>query len=435
VIALYRAADVMLVTPTRDGMNLVAKEFAAARTDGDGVLVLSEFAGAADEMFEALQVNPVDVDGMAAAIEQALDMPEEERRSRMAGLRARVQAHDVHRWADGFLATLEQPVGGPPRDAPELTAAQLGEALRGARRVALLLDYDGTLVPLAARPELAPPDDELLRLLADLAKQPGMQVHVVSGRPRDVLERWLGALNIGLHAEHGVFSRADGAWHMRARIPEELRTRVQATLEHVARCTPGSFVEVKAVSLAFHYRQAEPEHGAHQARELRLHLREQLAGTPLEVLPGDKVVEVRPQGIHKGLAIRDLLGPGDRAVAFGDDPDRRGPVRGAGRRRDHGPRRSRGEHGALASARRRGGPRTAALAPGPLSRRGAGSAGAGRWARACRSSRRVRRRGRRTRQARPATCSSRRWRASRPGARWRRCRSCWRRRWRSRQAG
>ncbi len=319
VIALYRAADVMLVTPMRDGMNLVAKEFAAARTDGDGVLVLSEFAGAADEMFEALQVNPVDVDGMAAAIEQALDMPEEERRTRMAGLRARVQALDVHRWADGFLSTLEQPVGGPPRDAPELTAAQLGEALRGARRVALLLDYDGTLVPLAARPELAPPDAEVLRLLADLAKQPGMQVHVISGRPRDELERWLGDLKIGLHAEHGVFSRADGAWHMRARIPEELRTRVKATLEHVARCTPGSFVEVKAVSLAFHYRQAEPEHGAHQARELRLHLREQLAGTPLEVLPGDKVVEVRPQGIHKGLAIRDLLGPGDRAVAFGDD--------------------------------------------------------------------------------------------------------------------
>ena len=112
VIALYRAADVMLVTPTRDGMNLVAKEFAAARTDGDGVLVLSEFAGAADEMFEALQVNPVDVDGMAAAIEQALDMPEAERRSRMAGLRSRVQALDVHRWADGFLAAVKSLTNG-----------------------------------------------------------------------------------------------------------------------------------------------------------------------------------------------------------------------------------------------------------------------------------------------------------------------------------
>ena len=320
VIALYRKADVMLVTPTRDGMNLVAKEFAAARTDGDGVLVLSEFAGAADEMPEALLVNPVDVDGMATAIAQALDMPEDERRARMEGLRTRVQAFDVHRWADGFLAALEQPAAaGVPEDAPRLTPALLLEAVGTTADVTLLLDYDGTLVPIAARPELAPPDGELLQLLAELAERPGMHVHVISGRPRPDLERWLGELKIGLHAEHGVFSRTNGVWHMRARLPDDLRARVQATLEHVARCTPGSLVEVKAASLAFHYRQAEPEHGAHQARELRLHLREQLAGTPLEVLPGDKVVEVRPQGIHKGLAIRDLLAPGDRAVAIGDD--------------------------------------------------------------------------------------------------------------------
>jgi trehalose 6-phosphate synthase/phosphatase len=105
--ALYRAADVLLVTPLRDGMNLVAKEFVASRIDGDGVLVLSEFAGAADELTRAIIVNPYDVDGMAEAINSALTMPREERRERMEALRAHVMSHDVSEWAEVFLAQLE----------------------------------------------------------------------------------------------------------------------------------------------------------------------------------------------------------------------------------------------------------------------------------------------------------------------------------------
>ena len=106
LLALYRAADVMLVTPVRDGMNLVAKEFAACRIDEDGVLVLSEFAGAADELTDALIVNPYDVDRVAETIHGALAMPGAERRRRMRALRAQVTTHDVHRWADAFLAAL-----------------------------------------------------------------------------------------------------------------------------------------------------------------------------------------------------------------------------------------------------------------------------------------------------------------------------------------
>lgn len=106
LFALYRAADVMLVTPLRDGMNLVAKEFAASRSDEDGVLVLSEFAGAADELRDALIVNPYDVDGVADAIHSALTMDGSERRNRMRRLRAQVFEHDVHRWTRDFLAAL-----------------------------------------------------------------------------------------------------------------------------------------------------------------------------------------------------------------------------------------------------------------------------------------------------------------------------------------
>ncbi|HEY8375076.1 MAG TPA: trehalose-phosphatase, partial [Nannocystis sp.] len=337
LVRLYRAADVMLVTPNRDGMNLVAKEFVAARTDGDGVLVLSEFAGAAEEMPEALQINPFDVDGMARAIEQALDMPEAERRTRMSGLRARVLHFDVHRWAEDFLAALADPaLGSPDVAAPRLTpaavAAAAREAVRAGRRVVLVLDYDGTLVPIVRRPDLAAPDPDLLELLEELSQKTCLLIHVVSGRPCAEIERWLGHLPIGLHAEHGMFTRVGGRvsgegepiaqgaeWRQRSAVPEDLREKVLALLERVSACTPGSHVEVKAAGLAWHYRQAEREQGAHQARELRLHLRELLVGTPLEVLGGDKVVEIRPRGVHKGLVLRETLLPDDLVIAIGDD--------------------------------------------------------------------------------------------------------------------
>jgi trehalose 6-phosphate synthase/phosphatase len=106
VVALYRTADVMLVTPLRDGMNLVAKEFVASRIDGDGVLVLSEFAGAAEQLTEALPVNPYDVRNVAEAINAALVMPRGERRVRMLQMRAQVHARDVHWWANSFLGKL-----------------------------------------------------------------------------------------------------------------------------------------------------------------------------------------------------------------------------------------------------------------------------------------------------------------------------------------
>ena len=134
-----------------------------------------------------------------------------------------------------------------------------------------------------------------------------------------VVDRWLGALAIGLHAEHGMYSRIGGEWRARGAVPEDLREKVLATLERVASNTPGSHVELKAAGLAWHYRLAEREQGAHQARELRLHLRELLVGTPLEVLLGDKVVEVRPRGVHKGLIARELIRPGDLVFCVGDD--------------------------------------------------------------------------------------------------------------------
>jgi len=327
LLALYRAADVMLVTPLRDGMNLVAKEFCAARVDEDGVLVLSEFAGAASELSEALMVNPFDVEGAAATYYRALSMSEDERRSRMMALRLRVLAYDAGRWADRFLETLTETPTAPtgtrtPTSAVELE--RLADRIRTATNLRLLLDYDGTLVPFAIAPELARPDPALAGLLMKLAARPGAEVHIVSGRGRANLERWFGSLPLGLHAEHGLWSRPLGAteWTGGPTVDMTWRTAVAPILEDFTVRTPGSLVEEKEGSLAWHYRACDSEFGQRQALELHAHLTERLSNLPVQVLPGDRVIEIRPHGTNKGTvvgAVRAAAPPDTLVVAIGDD--------------------------------------------------------------------------------------------------------------------
>ena len=325
--ALYRAADVMLVTPLRDGMNLVAKEFCASRVDDRGVLVLSELAGAATELREALLVNPFDLDSMVAAIGRALAMPAAEQSARMRALRSTVDANDVVSWASGFLTDLARatPAAATAKDAGSSLSGPI-RAVHGAPRRLLLLDYDGTLVPLAPMPELAFPDEELRRLLATIGAQPGWMVHVVSGRSRDSLESWLGDVPIGLHAEHGVWSRWPGeAWTSHVVIPPPGLAAVDAVMTDAVRRTPGTFVERKAASLAWHYRMAEPLLAMRRLADLRHRLATQLA-PDLALLDGAKVLEVRARGADKGVTAARIVerlrvgGDGDLAIlAIGDD--------------------------------------------------------------------------------------------------------------------
>jgi trehalose 6-phosphate synthase/phosphatase len=327
VAAVYRAADVMLVTPIRDGMNLVAKEFVAARSDGDGVLVLSEFAGAAQELAEALHVNPYDIRATAETYHRALTMPAEERGARMRALRRRVSAYDVHRWADAFLDALEAATATTrvsPGPSSEETIQTLLRRLRAAHHLVLLLDYDGTLVPFAPTPELAVPDTELLDLLRALATRPRTSVHIVSGRTRETLGSWLGDLPLGLHAEHGLWSRPAGTtdWTAPPLPTAAWRPAVLAILRDFAVRTPGSLVEEKTRSLAWHYRATEAEYGASQANELRVHLMQLLSNEPVELLAGDHVIEVRPHGLQKGRIAREVSASAPAGAVFvgmGDD--------------------------------------------------------------------------------------------------------------------
>lgn len=323
--ALYRAADVMLVTPLRDGMNLVAKEYVASRTDEAGVLVLSELAGAADELPEALTVNPYDLSGMAEAIERAIMMDPAEQRLRMSAMRARVRRNDAHAWAARFIEDLSPRSAPVPMHARAASSDDLSVRLRVAREATariLILDYDGTLVPLAPLPELAVPDASLLRLLRDLASLPRTEVHVVTGRTRESIDAWLGALPIMLHAEHGFWSRWNGLWTPASSAPNPWKNKVAPLFADFAARTPGAFVEEKTAALALHYRGADPTLLAERLRELRPTLVSTVAGESLEVLSGAKVLEVRLAGTNKGSVVKKLtadLHPDAAIIAAGDD--------------------------------------------------------------------------------------------------------------------
>ena len=332
LVALYRAATVALITPLRDGMNLVAKEFVASRVDEDGVLILSEFAGAAAELSGALMVNPYDIDGVAATLRHALEMPAGERRERMRGLRQRVRDHDVHAWARDFQNALRaeerrvaRRVGAGHALADTVVPAQVVAALQPAGRtpLALLLDYDGTLVPLRPTPEEAAPDDEIVQLLSTLAGLPEVSVHIVSGRTRANLERWLGHLPVGLHAEHGLWSRypSESEWQRRLQGRPEWLEALRPRLEAWSHEVPGSFVEEKDASIAWHYRNTARKAGRRAATALRLDLAGALDGTGASVLSGNQVIEIRQEGIHKGVLVDAIheRQPWARMLIVGDD--------------------------------------------------------------------------------------------------------------------
>jgi trehalose 6-phosphate synthase/phosphatase len=318
---LYRAADVMVVTPLRDGMNLVAKEFCATRVDGDGVLVLSELAGAADELGAALRVHPYDVEGMAETLHRAVSLPPDERRARMAALRARVAAGDVHDWARAFLDALDAaPVATPP--APRRAwETPVRRAVKSGRPLAFLLDYDGTLVPFAPRPELAAPDAALTGLIGGLAEHAA--VHVVSGRGREELEGWFGGLRVALHAEHGAWSRGAtsgvDAWRPLPLEPSAVpwHALVEALFAPVVAAWPGAHVERKERTRALHWRACP--HAREAVAALRPALSDLARWLPVDVLEGDRVLEVRPRGVHKGRIIPAIAATGALIVALGDD--------------------------------------------------------------------------------------------------------------------
>ncbi|HEY0078073.1 MAG TPA: bifunctional alpha,alpha-trehalose-phosphate synthase (UDP-forming)/trehalose-phosphatase [Pyrinomonadaceae bacterium] len=328
--ALYAAADMALVTPLRDGLNLVAKEYVACQSAGEGVLVLSEFAGAAAEMGEAFLVNPYDEERTAETIERALLLPADEKRDRMAALYRRVVRNNVFAWGKRFLANLNAAASAStdrPTEKPQrLPIERVVPAFRQAEHRRLLLDYDGTLVPYANRPQDAVPPPELIELLAQLASDPANTIAVISGRSRDDLDGWFGDVRgLWLAAEHGAVMRSPETlkWELyRTNYSDEWKSQVLPVLEHFVDRTPGSFIEAKEFSIVWHYRMADPQFGEWLANELVSNLEQLLAETELRAFRGQKSVEVKLVWANKGEVLARLEQATPRAafcLAAGDD--------------------------------------------------------------------------------------------------------------------
>ncbi len=329
LIALYLIADIALVTPLRDGMNLVAKEYLAARPDGTGVLVLSETAGAAEELGEAIIVNPHDEEEMVEGLRQALTMSLDEQRHRNLVMRRRLARYDTMRWARDFMQELKSLREARnlrlPRRMSGKTPAELVDKYREAKRRLFLLDYDGTLVPFAATPEGASPDSELIALLKDLAKDSKNTLVAISGRDSNTLERWLGDVGINLVAEHGAHIRLAGKdeWENTVQgVEEGWKEKLRPVFDVFVDRTPGSLLEEKGAALVWHYRRSEPGLGSQRAAELTEALEGYVANTSLHILQGHKVVEVKPSSVSKGRAAQPWIQAEERfdfIFAVGDD--------------------------------------------------------------------------------------------------------------------
>lgn len=328
--ALYALADVAWVTPLRDGLNLVAKEYVACHPDGDGALVLSEFAGAASEMGEAFLVNPYDEERTAETVSRALALSAEARRERMNALYKRITQNNVFSWSERFLSNLQEAAQSrSERDSAQPEELPLSSAVNAFRQASsriLLLDYDGTLVPYSKLPQDAVPPPELIELLKRLAQSPKTLVAVVSGRSRSDLETWFGNVpRLWLAAEHGATIRSPVVmkWEQyHAGYSDDWKRDVYPVLEHFVARTPGSLIEEKEFALVWHYRMADPEFGEWLANDLVHNLEQMLAETHLRAVRGRKSVEVKVMWANKGEVMKRLENfcpRPDFLLAAGDD--------------------------------------------------------------------------------------------------------------------
>lgn len=322
--ALYFVADVALVTPLRDGMNLVAKEYVAVKQDNPGVLILSEMAGAAVELTDALQINPNDTEQIENAICYALEMPFDEQKERLHRMQSNISVQTVNKWAKGFVdewqeATLKNKTMRLKIINPK-NMEEIQRKYNRAKKRLILLDYDGTLAAFHDNPEDASPTPELLDMLQKLADDPTNHVVINSGRNHFTLEKWLGRLPVSFAAEHGAFYKENGVWHKNVHT-QEWSQGLLSILKLFVSKTPRSHLEVKETALAWHYREADAWLGTLRAQQLVNALVSICLKQNLQIMSGNKVIEIKSPEYTKGSEVNRLLisTPYDFILAMGDD--------------------------------------------------------------------------------------------------------------------
>jgi trehalose 6-phosphate synthase/phosphatase len=324
--AFYSMSDIALVTPLRDGMNLVCKEFVASKTDQTGVLILSEMAGASKELQDAILVNPNDMVRVTEAIKEALSMKKTDQVVRISAMQKSLKKYDIFQWVKVFMDRLddvkEKQKKLQSKGVDHEVVKDLKSFFKEAKKPILFLDYDGTLIGFKSRPEDAFPDEELKELLSRLAKK--SKVVLISGRDRKTLDDWFRGVPVDMIAEHGVWLKKSGSkkdWDAYAEVDNSWKQDIRNIMEYYVLRTPGAFIEEKHHSLVWHYRKVERGLGDLRMRELFSHLKYMASGHNLQVLEGNMVLEIKRPDINKGRAATAFMKGKDYdfILAIGDD--------------------------------------------------------------------------------------------------------------------
>lgn len=324
VAALFSVADVAFIAPLRDGMNLAAKEYVAS-SHKSGVLVLSKTAGAAEELRDALIVNPLQASSLVEGLRKALAMPKFELRERLRNMQHQLAANTVHNWAKTFIDSLQQPVPGTPVITRTIRGKLEQEVVSDyaqAKKRLLLLDYDGSLMPFTEDYKDARPSKTVMHLLEKLHQDPRNDVVLISGRSANDLRTWFSALPINLVAEHGAMARkaGSGTWQTMARMENKWRRAVEPIIEKYTVLTPKARLEYKPHSLVWHYRASPPYYAQKYAVIIKRVLKPIVKTYGLKLYQGNKILEVKDPRVTKGgAAQRWLKHRYDFILALGDD--------------------------------------------------------------------------------------------------------------------
>ena len=325
LMALYHIANFALVTPVRDGMNLVAKEYIAVKRNVPGMLILSEMAGAAIELKQAIIINPNNIDEIEEALLEALKMPEEEKKMRMEMMRKTLSKQTIYKWAHDFteeLASIKEiNILLQNKIIGDDSLSEIQKLYKNAAKRLIILDYDGTLVPIVKNPELAIPDKKLIETLKLLAEDKRNHLVISSGRDAEFLDKCFSELDLNLAAEHGAFFKEHGIWHENIRtnfpVDEEILDILQKTTDK----TPGSRIEMKKTSISWHYRNSDKWLAELRKQQLVNALMNPCTRLNLQIMRGNKVIEIKMVGVDKGIEAVRLMNADkyDFIMAMGDD--------------------------------------------------------------------------------------------------------------------
>ncbi|KAM0938360.1 putative alpha,alpha-trehalose-phosphate synthase (UDP-forming), Trehalose-phosphatase [Dioscorea sansibarensis] len=367
-IAYYTIAECVVVTAVRDGMNLIPYEYIVCRQGISGsetsqdsgsetsqdsgsvkksMLVVSEFIGCSPSLSGAIRINPWNTESTAEAMNEAISMSEAEKQLRHEKHYRYVSTHDVAYWSRSFMQDMERSCKDHFRrrcwgiglgfgfrvvaldpNFRKLNTDVIASAYQKAKSRAILLDYDGTVMPQTSINKS--PSAEVISIINKLCSDSKNIVFIVSGRGRDSLGKWFSPCKkLGIAAEHGYFLRWSGEdeWETYGQSSDFGWIQMaEPVMKLYTESTDGSSIETKESALVWHHQDADPDFGSSQAKEMLDHLESVLANEPVAVKSGQFIVEVKPQGVSKGLVADKILSSmfehgkqADFVLCIGDD--------------------------------------------------------------------------------------------------------------------